>query len=418
MVRLTSGSARPYSASARPRRTISLAPGSTRRAIHRRCAGCSAMQPAVAAPGHRHRWMKIAEPPPGRGASSSSPSRGSDRRADPAAAALRGSERSGGLDPRVVARDRPDHRTRDPLAISDRPMATAGASGPGGKATRRSGACRPASPRRPPSSSSSTHLVRWCRARAVPRNAVPSASERRSPGVHRIWPDFRALVSRYRAFSGFWPTASGTRSITATPCASIIETFAGLFVISRICEKPMRRRISAPSLKVPLVILETQPMVGLDRIESLILKGVGAHLVGEPDAPPLLIEVEEQAIAGLAHHVERRMQLRTAIAFQRPKHVACETGRMQPHKRRPVARRASDLDGVVFLSSVAGAEHVDLARITGSERHPAMHDRTHRGVLFEQGRRRVEIQLGDLPRCAAVTKPPAPPAGDAPPSPA
>src|SRR5215203_2485685 len=42
---------------------------------------------------------------------------------------------------------------------------------------------------------------------------------------------------------------------------------------------------------VALIGLETEPLVRLDGVESLILQLVGANLVGQPDSPPLLVEI-------------------------------------------------------------------------------------------------------------------------------
>ena len=52
-------------------------------------------------------------------------------------------------------------------------------------------------------------------------------------GIHKIWPLFFALVSKYISFNGFEPTLSATRSETVIPTASIEATLAGLFVIRR-----------------------------------------------------------------------------------------------------------------------------------------------------------------------------------------
>ena len=49
---------------------------------------------------------------------------------------------------------------------------------------------------------------------------------------------------------------------------------------------------------VALVGLEAQPLVGLDGVEALVLQRVGAQLVGEADAAPFLVQVQQHAAAG------------------------------------------------------------------------------------------------------------------------
>ena len=99
-------------------------------------------------------------------------------------------------------------------------------------------------------------------------------------------------------------------------------------------------------------------MIGLDRIEPLILKRIGAHLVGEADAAPFLIEIEQNARALGAHLGQCAAQLGAAVAFETAKEVAGETGRVQPrqHRRRTIG--AADFDGVMFLGAVIRAENV------------------------------------------------------------
>src|SRR6056300_433888 len=66
---------------------------------------------------------------------------------------------------------------------------------------------------------------------------------------HSIWPDFLAFVARYWAFSLFWPTCNGTRSVTVMPLRSIMSILRGLLVSSRIFVIPISFRIEAPSRK-------------------------------------------------------------------------------------------------------------------------------------------------------------------------
>lgn len=82
-------------------------------------------------------------------------------------------------------------------------------------------------------------------------------------------------------------------------------------------------------------------MIGLDRIKSLILQGIGARiLLARPIPRPLLVQIQKHPRPGLTHGIQRRMQLRSTVAFQAAQHIAGETGRMQPRQNRLIAGRA------------------------------------------------------------------------------
>ena len=57
--------------------------------------------------------------------------------------------------------------------------------------------------------------------------------------------------------------------------------------------EPHRPQHVGPDTKIPLVILEPQPMVRLHGIEPLILQRIGPHLVSEPDPPSLLVQIKQ-----------------------------------------------------------------------------------------------------------------------------
>src|SRR5439155_12510316 len=64
--------------------------------------------------------------------------------------------------------------------------------------------------------------------------------------------------------------------------------------------------------------------VRVDRVEPAVLEAVRANLVEEPDPPPLVVEVEEDAALGAPDHREGGAQLVAAVAAQRAEHVAGE----------------------------------------------------------------------------------------------
>src|SRR5439155_1158917 len=59
-------------------------------------------------------------------------------------------------------------------------------------------------------------------------------------------------------------------------------------------------------------------------VEPAVLETVRADLVEEPDPPPLVVEVEEDAALGAPDHREGGAQLVAAVAAQRAEHVAGE----------------------------------------------------------------------------------------------
>ena len=44
--------------------------------------------------------------------------------------------------------------------------------------------------------------------------------------------------------------------------------------------------------EIALVILEAEPEVGVDGVEALVLQRIGAQLVDQADAAPLLAQIE------------------------------------------------------------------------------------------------------------------------------
>ena len=69
--------------------------------------------------------------------------------------------------------------------------------------------------------------------------------------------------------------------------------------------KPHLFQDLGPDAEIAFVVFKPQPVVRFDRVEPLILQGIGPHLVGEADAASLLIEIEEDAGAFLADLAKR-----------------------------------------------------------------------------------------------------------------
>ena len=66
----------------------------------------------------------------------------------------------------------------------------------------------------------------------------------------------------------------------------------------------------------PLVSLEAKPLIGIDRVETLVLELIGLELVDESDPAPLLCEVEQDPRSLFADRRNGAAQLVPAIAFQ------------------------------------------------------------------------------------------------------
>ena len=96
-----------------------------------------------------------------------------------------------------------------------------------------------------------------------------------------------------------------------------------------------------PDAVVAGVCLEAEGEVGLDRIEALVLKFVGADLLDKADAATLLRQVDEHADPLLADHVERHVELVAAVAPQAVEQIAREARRVEPHERRRDVGRLS-----------------------------------------------------------------------------
>lgn len=120
--------------------------------------------------------------------------------------------------------------------------------------------------------------------------------------------------------------------------------------------KPHAAQDIGPEAEVAFVILEAEPVVGLDRVKALILQGISTHLVGKPDAAAFLVEIKQDARTHAAHLGQRGAELWTAVAFERPEHIAGEAGGMQPGENGGVPVGATDLDGVMLCAAIVGPE--------------------------------------------------------------
>src|SRR4029077_12093665 len=111
---------------------------------------------------------------------------------------------------------------------------------------------------------------------------------------------------------------------------------------------------------VALIGLETEPLLRLDRVESLALQLVGANLVGETDAAPFLIEIQQDAASFLPDAIHRGRELRAAIATDRVQDIAGEALRVHASEDVGAVADVAEHERDVLLLVDLVLEHVDL----------------------------------------------------------
>src|SRR3954447_9378398 len=111
--------------------------------------------------------------------------------------------------------------------------------------------------------------------------------------------------------------------------------------------------------------------VGVDGVVTLVLQAVGADLVTDADAATLVAaEVHDAAHAFLGDHLERGRELRTAIAAQRPEHVAGEALAVHAHEHVLLALHVAAHEGEVLIAVEHRLERdaAELAEFGGDRR--------------------------------------------------
>src|SRR5574341_924130 len=83
-----------------------------------------------------------------------------------------------------------------------------------------------------------------------------------------------------------------------------------------------------PDPIVPEVRLESQGLVRLHCILSLVLEGICLDLVGKADAPAFLSHIQDDPLALSPDYFYGLAELRPAVAPVRPEHVPCDALRM------------------------------------------------------------------------------------------
>ncbi len=141
--------------------------------------------------------------------------------------------------------------------------------------------------------------------------------------------------------------------------------------------------------EVALVLREADDLVGVDRVQALILQAIGAQLVGKADAAPFLRQVQQHAAALRVDRCHAAPQLLAAVAAQAAEQVAGEAGGMQAHRHRVLPLRGiADHDGDVFMHAVGLAEQHEAAILGFGQRHACLTDpRQGAGTALAQAQR-------------------------------
>jgi hypothetical protein len=85
--------------------------------------------------------------------------------------------------------------------------------------------------------------------------------------------------------------------------------------------------------EIPTVCLQSERMISGNRIEALILQGVGAELRCESDATPFLVFVNQQTAPFTGDGSHRELQLLAAVATERSQNVTCNALGVHPQER-------------------------------------------------------------------------------------
>src|SRR5207302_8428795 len=106
----------------------------------------------------------------------------------------------------------------------------------------------------------------------------------------------------------------------------------------------------------PLVGVEAELLVGVDRVEPGVLQLVGAQFVDQANAAALLREIEQDAAAGFGARRDRAAQPVGAIAAQAGQKSARATFGMEPREHRFSGGGGADQDRKMLGAAIAWAE--------------------------------------------------------------
>ena len=124
----------------------------------------------------------------------------------------------------------------------------------------------------------------------------------------------------------------------------------------------------------PLIGVETQLLIGIDRVEAFVLKGVGPQLIDQANATAFLSQIEYQATTLGADLGDRTAQLIAAIAPQTTEQIPGETLGVQSNQNGFVGVGAADEQSEMLSPTVARSERDDFDIVTDVQGHPGRAD--------------------------------------------
>src|SRR6266550_6427487 len=160
-----------------------------------------------------------------------------------------------------------------------------------------------------------------------------SHDRERMPHLFLLGPQVRQCVRACRCFAG-----NQFDDFDSTLC----QCFNFLRVVCHQADLPDLKFMqdSHGQTEITAVGVKTQSFVRFDRIETLILQGIGSQFCHEPDATALLILVDHQSRSLVCDGRHCDFQLASAITAQRSKHFAGEALRMNAQQRYSVLQIA------------------------------------------------------------------------------
>src|SRR5262249_28025475 len=105
-----------------------------------------------------------------------------------------------------------------------------------------------------------------------------------------------------------------------------------------------------------LIGVESQLLVGVEGVGSLILQTISPQLVNQTDTAPLLRQIDQQAVALARDLRDGAAELVPAIAAQAAQEIAGKAFGMQAGQDRAVARRLADDDCKVLRTAITRAK--------------------------------------------------------------
>src|SRR5712671_4088167 len=127
-----------------------------------------------------------------------------------------------------------------------------------------------------------------------------------------------------------------------------------------------RVRDRSGQAEIPVIGHESEREIRVHGVEAGILQLVGAQLRHETDAAAFAIVVDDQSAVFRRDEAHREVELRGAIAAQRPEHLAGHALRLQAHERRAAAELAMNERQRAF--NAVGSVALEAERL---ERAPA-----------------------------------------------